>query len=51
MVSFGKVQVFELNNCVINGIIQEISRQGQLIVKLDNEEVRVFNIKEIKLLY
>ncbi|HUH25102.1 MAG TPA: biotin--[acetyl-CoA-carboxylase] ligase [Flavobacterium sp.] len=34
-----------------NGIIKEVNRQGQLVIQLENDDLKCFNLKEIKLLY
>lgn len=34
-----------------SGIIKKVNRQGQLVVQLENDDLKAFNLKEIKLLY
>lgn len=34
-----------------NGIIKEVNRQGQLVVQLEDDDLKCFNLKEVKLLY
>ncbi len=46
------VSTLELpNGTKIVGIIKEVNRQGQLVVQLENDDLKSFNLKEIKLLY
>ncbi|MDG4950654.1 biotin--[acetyl-CoA-carboxylase] ligase [Weeksellaceae bacterium KMM 9724] len=47
----GKVSVFEINNQKMNGIIQYVNREGNLVVDLEDRGEKTFRHKEIKLLY
>ena len=47
----GKVSVFEIDNQKMNGIIQYVNREGNLVVDLEDRGVKTFRHKEIKLLY
>lgn len=47
----GKVAVFDINNQKMNGIIQFVNREGNLIVDLEDRGKKTFRHKEIKLLY
>ena len=47
----GKVSVFEINNQKMNGIIQYVNKEGNLVVDLEDRGVKTFRHKEIKLLY
>lgn len=47
----GNVSVFEINNQKMNGIIQYVNREGNLVVDLEDRGEKTFRHKEIKLLY
>lgn len=48
----GMVSTFEnTEGLKFNGIIKEVNRQGQLVVQLENNDLKCFNLKEVKLLY
>lgn len=47
----GKVSVFEIDNQKMNGIIQYVNREGNLVVDLEDRGEKTFRHKEIKLLY
>ncbi|MDG4946540.1 biotin--[acetyl-CoA-carboxylase] ligase [Weeksellaceae bacterium KMM 9713] len=47
----GKVSVFEINSQKMNGIIQYVNREGNLVVDLEDRGEKSFRHKEIKLLY
>ena len=47
----GKVAVFDINNHKLNGIIQFVNREGNLVVDLEDRGKKTFGHKEIKLLY
>lgn len=34
-----------------NGIIKEVNRHGQLVLQLENDDLKYYNLKEVKLLY
>lgn len=45
------VSVFNLNKSRQNGIIREVSGDGKILIELENDGLRTFNLKEIELLY
>ncbi len=46
------VSTFECNDgSLFNGIIKEVNRHGQLVLQLENDDLKCFNLKEIKLMY
>ena len=48
----GKVSVFETSeNSLFNGIIKGVSNIGELLVDTENEGLRKFQLKEVKLIY
>lgn len=46
------VSTFEnKNGALFNAIIKKINRQGQLVVQLENDDLKCFNLKDVKLMY
>lgn len=46
------VSTFESKDgTLFNGIIKEVNRHGQLVVQLENDDLKCFNLKDIKLMY
>lgn len=46
------VSTFESKDATLfNGIIKEVNRHGQLVLQLENDDLKCYNLKEIKLMY
>src|SRR5690606_16506382 len=46
------VSVFEdKNGKKFNGIIKKVNRHGQLVIQLENDDLKCFNLKDVKLMY
>lgn len=46
------VSTFESKDgALFNGIIKEVNRHGQLVLQLENDDLKCYNLKDIKLMY
>jgi len=46
------VSTFESKDgTLFNGIIKEVNRHGQLVLQLENDDLKCYNLKDIKLMY
>lgn len=46
------VSTFEnKDGTLFNGIIKEVNRHGQLVLQLENDDLKCYNLKDIKLMY
>jgi len=46
------VSTFESKDgTLFNGIIKEVNRHGQLVVQLENDDLKCYNLKDVKLMY
>lgn len=46
-----KISVFELNGIQVNGIIRNVDAEGYIHIEMEDQDIRKFFFKEIKLLY